>query len=92
MWPSSALCRIYLFGSRARGESGPESDYDLLVLVEDPSEPTYCLSQRAYRALRGIPAAVDVIVWDRKTFESRLHLPASFPGTVVRGGRLLQAA
>jgi len=25
--------RIYLFGSVARGEAGPDSDYDLLVLV-----------------------------------------------------------
>jgi len=57
LWPSSALCRIYLFGSRARGESGPETDYDLLVLVEDPGEPTCRLSQRTYRALRGIAAA-----------------------------------
>jgi predicted nucleotidyltransferase len=85
-------CRIYLFGSRARGDSHAESDYDLLVLVEHPTEPSYRLSQRAYRALRGIPAAVDVVVWDRETFDSRLHLPASFPATVVREGRLLHAA
>jgi predicted nucleotidyltransferase len=85
-------CRIYLFGSRARGDSHAESDYDLLVLVEHPTEPLYRLSQRAYRALRGIPAAVDVVVWDRETFDSRLHLPASFPATVVREGRLLHAA
>jgi hypothetical protein len=38
--------RVYLFGSRARGEGGPESDYDLLVVVDDsaprerPLEPT----------------------------------------------------
>jgi predicted nucleotidyltransferase len=85
-------CRIYLFGSRARGDSGAESDYDLLLLVERPTEPPHRLSQRAYRALRGIPAAVDVLVWDRETFDSRLHLPASFPATVVREGRLLHAA
>jgi predicted nucleotidyltransferase len=85
-------CRIYLFGSRARGDSGAESDYDLLLLVEHPTEPPYRLSQRAYRALRGIRAAVDVLVWDRETFDSRLHLPASFPATVVREGRLLHAA
>jgi len=85
-------CRIYLFGSRARGDSGAESDYDPLLLVEHPTEPPYRVSQRAYRVLRGIPAAVDVLVWDRETFDSRLHLPASFPATVVREGRLLYAA
>jgi uncharacterized protein len=84
--------RIYLFGSQARGDAGPDSDYDLLVLVDDPDEPTYRLSQRGYRALRGIPAAIDVVVWDRETFDARLHLRASFPATVVREGRLLHAA
>jgi len=27
--------RIYLFGSVARGDAGPKSDYDLLVVVPD---------------------------------------------------------
>lgn len=84
--------RIYLFGSQARGDAGPNSDYDLLLLVDDTSEPAYRLSQRGYRALRGILAAVDVVVWDRETFDARLHLKASFPATVVREGRLLHAA
>jgi predicted nucleotidyltransferase len=84
--------RIYLFGSMARGDAGPDSDYDILVLVEHPTEPLYRLSLRGFRALRGIDAAVDVVVWDRATFDARLHLPASFPATVVREGRLLHAA
>ncbi|WP_447972358.1 nucleotidyltransferase domain-containing protein [Nitrospira sp. Kam-Ns4a] len=84
--------RIYLFGSKARGEAGPDSDYDVLVLVEHPTEPRYRLSQKGFRALRGVPAAVDVVVWDRETFDARLHLKASFPATVVREGRLLYVA
>jgi predicted nucleotidyltransferase len=84
--------RIYLFGSKARGDPGPDSDYDLLVLVERPTEPRYRLAQRGFRALRGVPAAVDVVVWDRATFDARLHLKASFPATVVREGRVLHAA
>ena len=84
--------RIYLFGSAARGSAGPDSDLDILLLIEHPEEPLYRLSQRGYRALRGIRSAVDVVVWDRATFDSRVHLPASFPATVVREGRLLHAA
>jgi predicted nucleotidyltransferase len=84
--------RIYLFGSRARADSGSDSDYDLLLVVERLEEPAYRLSQRGYRALRGIPAAVDVVVWDCQTFDARVHLRASFPATVVREGRLLHAA
>lgn len=81
--------RIYLFGSHARGETNPDSDYDLMVLVDHPTEPRYRLAQKGFRALRGIPEAFDVVVWDRSTFDSRLHLKASFPATVVREGKLL---
>ena len=90
----NALCpaRIYLFGSQARGDAGPDSDYDLMVLVDRPTEPRYRLSQKGFRALRGVAVAVDVVVWDRETFDARLHLKASFPATVVREGRLLHAA
>ncbi len=84
--------RIYLFGSQARGDWGPDSDYDLMVLVDHPTEPRYRLSQRGFQALRDVPAAVDVVVWDRKTFDARLHLKASFPATVLREGKLLYAA
>ncbi len=31
--------RIYLFGSRARGDSAEGSDYDLLVVVADDAAP-----------------------------------------------------
>jgi hypothetical protein len=31
--------RIYLFGSTARGDSGPDSDYDLMVVVPDDARP-----------------------------------------------------
>ena len=52
--------RIVLFGSAARGEMGPHSDVDLLVIanVEDRSAAT----GRILRRLRGEHAAVDVIV------------------------------
>lgn len=31
----SALDRVVLFGSRARGEAGPESDYDVAVFLKE---------------------------------------------------------
>jgi uncharacterized protein len=30
---------FYLFGSKARGEAGPDSDYDLMVIVPDDAPP-----------------------------------------------------
>jgi predicted nucleotidyltransferase len=84
--------RIYLFGSRARGEAGPDSDYDLLVLVPDDAPPERQNNDTAYRALRGTGIAADVIVWKRSDFERRKHVVTSLPATVLREGRLLHAA
>jgi uncharacterized protein len=83
---------IYLFGSKARGDSGPDSDYDLLVVVDDDAPPALRRGRAGYEALRDIPAAVDVLVVTKSYFFSRLHLKASLPGSVVRQGRLLHAA
>jgi predicted nucleotidyltransferase len=81
--------RIYLFGSRARSAAGPDSDYDLLVIVPDDAAPERRRSRRAYEALRGTGVAADVLVWTRSAFDTRLHLRASFPSTVVREGTLV---
>ena len=83
--------RIYVFGSRARGDVGPDSDYDLLVLVPDSAPPDRRQSRLAYRVLRGTGVAADVLVWTQRAFESRLHLRASLPSTVLREGKLLYA-
>ena len=31
--------RVYLFGSWARGDVGPDSDYDILIVVPDSASP-----------------------------------------------------
>jgi len=81
--------RIYLFGSRARGEAGPDSDYDLLMVLGELPEPSYRVAQRAHSLLWGLGTAADILVWSRQAFDSRLHLKASLPSTVVREGVLL---
>ena len=84
--------RIYLFGSKARGDAGPDSDYDLLVVVPDDAPPERRTSRLAYLVLWGTGTAADVLVWPRRRFDSRLHLKASLPATVQREGKLLHAA
>jgi len=84
--------QIYLFGSRARGEAGPDSDYDLLVIVRESDLPGHRRDQQAYRALRGVGVAKDVLVWTRDEFDSRSRVVCSLPATVLREGRLLYAA
>ncbi len=84
--------RIYLFGSVARGDAGPDSDYDIMVVVPDDAPPELHLSRAAYEALWGTGFASDVLVWTASQSDSRTHLAASLPGTVVREGRLLHGA
>lgn len=89
--------RIYLFGSAARGEASPDSDYDLMIIVPDDAPPERRDSGRAYGAFWGIVpggvgTAADVLVWTRNAFEAQLHLRASLPSTIQREGRLLYVA
>lgn len=84
--------RIYLFGSRARGEAGSESDYDLMLVVRDDTRPERRRSRLAYQVLRGTGIAADVLVWPEHSFTSRLGVVASLPATIAREGKLLYAA
>ncbi len=84
--------KIYLFGSVARGDAGPDSDYDLMVVVPDDAPPDLRDCDVAYDVLRGLGVAKDILVWTRDQFEERLCLKASLPSTVLREGRLLYAA
>ncbi len=84
--------RIYLFGSTARREAGPDSDYDLMVVVPDGAPSRLRRSRLAYEKLWGTGAAADVLVWTRSAFEGRVRVKASLPATILREGRLLYAS
>ena len=81
--------RIYLFGSRARGEGTPESDYDVLVVVSQTPDAPYDLERQAYSALVGLSTPVDVVVMSRERFELRRTVAATLPPTVEREGKPL---
>ena len=84
--------RIYLFGSTARGDAGPDSDYDLMIIIREDAPLQLRSEDLAYRALRGTGTAADVLVWSRDDFDRQLHLKASLPSTVIREGKLLYGA
>ena len=83
---------IYLFGSKARGDAGPDSDYDLLMVVPDDAPAERRRSRLAYQVLRGTGVAADVLVCTHSYFEPRRSLRASLPGTVLREGKLLHGS
>ena len=53
--------RVILFGSAARGEMGPDSDVDLLIVVPDGVRRRDA-ARKAYRALSGLGISKDVVV------------------------------
>ena len=64
--------RIYLFGSQARGDVGPDSDYDLMVVVPNDAPPERRQSSLAYECLWGTGMAADVLVWTKTSFDCRI--------------------
>jgi predicted nucleotidyltransferase len=82
--------RIILFGSRARGTAGPDSDVDLLVVM--PVEGSKSKTQlEIRRALRGIRAPVDIAISTPEEFEWRREIVGTIEYPAVMEGRLLYA-
>jgi uncharacterized protein len=79
--------RIVLHGSVARGDDGPDSDIDLLVVMSFEGR-RHDASVRVLNELRDLPVPVDITVVD----PSQLTAESALPGVVrvaVREGRLL---
>ncbi len=82
--------RIVLYGSVARGDDGPDSDIDLLVVMPIVGR-RHDTSVRVLNELRDLPVPVDITVVD----PAHLNEEASVPGVVraaMREGRILAAA
>lgn len=82
--------RIVLYGSVARGDDGPDSDIDLLVVMPIVGR-RHDTSVRVLNELRDLPVPVDITVVD----PAHLDEEASVPGVVraaMREGRVLVAA
>ncbi len=80
--------KIVLFGSRARGDAGPQSDFDLLV-VRPSSEPRYRRSAPIFTALADLPVEVEVVVYTPDEIQQWAAVPEAFITTAIREGRVL---
>src|SRR5882724_7540541 len=82
--------RVILFGSRARGEAGRDSDIDLLVIVDDDT-PTEKLTWRDGFEAHRLRRAADIFPMRAETFErdraivNTLAAEADTDGIVVYG-------
>ena len=62
---------VYLFGSRARGDAGPERDYDLMVVVPDDFPPERTRPSHAFALIQGRKIPVDIALVRRSRFAER---------------------
>ena len=53
--------RVVLFGSRARGDAGADSDIDLLVILDDDAPAEKLTLRAGWESRRGYDRAVDVV-------------------------------
>jgi predicted nucleotidyltransferase len=80
--------KVILFGSRARGNARPDSDFDLLV-IKDTDEPSYRRDAPLYLALAGLNAPVDVMVYTPEEVREWSAVPEAFVTTAVREGKVV---
>jgi predicted nucleotidyltransferase len=68
--------KVILFGSYARGEAGPASDLDLLVVESEPfgkARSRVAEIGKLERAIGAIPISTDILVYSRDELERFRH-------------------
>lgn len=80
--------KIILFGSRARGDARPDSDFDLLI-IKQSRQPRYRRAGPIYAALADIPAEVEVIVYTPHEIRQWRNVPQAFVTTAMNEGKVL---
>ncbi len=79
--------RVIVFGSHARGDAGPDSDLDLLV-IEPEVRARRREMVRLTDVLRPLRIPVDVIVVSSKTFDDWADTPGTVIYEAAREGRM----
>jgi uncharacterized protein len=82
--------RIVLFGSAARGQMGPDSDLDLLIVRSGVTD-TRALATEVRRSLRGLGTAFDIVVATPDDLARYGDSPALLFREAIGRGRTLYA-
>jgi predicted nucleotidyltransferase len=78
--------KVILFGSVADGTDGPDSDIDLLVVLDvAPLEQRRQLMVELRRTTHGVAAPHDLLVTSVEDFERRRHQPGTTEYEPARG-------
>jgi len=83
---------VRLFGSRARGEAGPDSDVDLLITAPDAwltSQDRFALLADLWGAVAQPDLSVDLVLHSSSEASRRARQPGSLVQEAMREGVLL---
>ena len=83
--------QIILFGSAARGQMGPDSDLDVLI-IKDGNFKKNKLAQDIYMNLFGVGLPVDVIVATPSEIKEFKDCPWSIISPAIREGKVIYHA
>ncbi len=81
--------RVIVFGSLARGTEGPDSDADILVVLDHLDHAKRLEVMAAIRRAIAAPIPVDVLVTDRDEVAQRGHINGSSLYWPLREGQIL---
>lgn len=80
--------RIVMFGSHARGDPREDSDLDLLVVLPSLGDKRKA-AVAMLKALRGIPADIEVIPTDLAEIDRRGEMPGDVLRAALREGKVV---
>ena len=86
---------VRLFGSRARGTAGPESDIDLLITAPDAwleGHHRFEVLNKLWDELAQADVSLDLLLYSQKECVERRHWRSHVIGRAYREGRLLDGA
>jgi uncharacterized protein len=78
--------RVILVGSRARGDAREDSDYDLVVVLDDGVPDELLSARRRYEAHRGLATPADIIPCREGALKERARAIGSFAHAVLSEG------
>jgi len=81
--------RVILFGSTARGDAGPDSDLDLLVVLDDDAPPEKLTLAAGYEARRSYHRAADVIPCRESVFKRKSRIAGTLAHTAATEGTVV---
>ncbi len=78
--------QVILFGSRARGDAGTDSDIDLLVVLDDAAPADKLGWRSAFEARKDFHRAVDIVPCRRRWFEDQCQVIGSLAHMAAEDG------